>query len=95
MSSDVPLADTCVCGVTHWHKPVGPAKEPAASASSSALPAARALWCRKCGSVRFLFESYWQVPLDRAGEIARSVGLDEDERPTSPGTPKAKKGDGE
>lgn len=89
---DTPLADTCVCGVSSWHKLVGPAREPAASAaSSSSLPAARALWCRKCGAIRFLYESCWQVPLDRAGEVARSVGLDEDEKPTDPGTPQAKK----
>jgi hypothetical protein len=92
--ADVPLADTCVCGTSHWHRVVGPARAPTVSTSSSAsLPAARALWCRKCGAIRFLYESYWQVPLDRAGEVARSVNLDEDERPTNPGTPEAKRGE--
>ncbi len=91
--SDVPLADTCVCGVSHWHRPAGPAN-PLSSGSSSSLPAVRAIWCKKCGSIRAIFESHWQIPLDRAGEIARSVPLDSDEQPTSPGTPTAKKKDG-
>lgn len=89
--SDVPLADTCVCGVDSWHRPVRSAQEHAvASGSSSSLLAVRALWCRKCGSVRFMFDSHWQIPLDRAGEIARSILLDDAEVPTNPGTPEAK-----
>lgn len=94
--SDVPLADTCVCGVTSWHRPVGPAHGSPSSGSSATLTAARALWCRKCGSVRFMFDDHWQIPLDRAGDVARSVPLSSDEQPTNPGTPTAKKkGDGD
>lgn len=94
--SDVPLADTCVCGVPYWHRFMGPADAPTTAAGSGTTGAAtRFLWCRKCGSVRVIFEARWQIPLDRAGEIARSVPLDGDdeEKPTNPGTPRAKKGD--
>ncbi len=95
--SDVPLADTCVCGVTHWHRPAGSAEGVVKTTGSSAgLEASRFLWCRKCGSIRAIFDSHWQIPLDRAGDIARSVPLESEEAPTNPGTPEAKKkGDGE
>jgi hypothetical protein len=93
--SDVPLADTCVCGVPYWHRFMGAADAPVPSSghSSGAVGAAsKFLWCKKCGAVRVIFETRWQIPLDRAGEIARSVPLDGDEeRPTNPGTPKAKR----
>ncbi len=52
----------------------------------------RALWCRRCGCIRLIFEHFWKVPLDRAGDVAatlRPIG-DEDEPPTNPGTPTAK-----
>jgi hypothetical protein len=93
--SDVPLADTCVCGVPYWHRFMGPADARAGAGSSGTTGAAtRFLWCRKCGAVRVIFEPRWQIPLDRAGEIARSVPLDDDgEKPTNPGTPRAKKGE--
>jgi hypothetical protein len=48
------------------------------------------LWCRRCGCIRALFEDKWSVPLDRVGDIARSVSVP-DEEPTKPGTPKAKR----
>lgn len=53
----------------------------------------RVLWCRRCGCLRFLFNKYWLVPLDRAGELAASISepLEEKEPPTDPGTPEAKK----
>lgn len=79
--SDVPVADTCVCGATNWHKVVG---------GSPADPS-RIIWCRRCGSIRLIFEDHWQIPLDRAGDLPRSVPLESDERPTDPGTPTAKK----
>jgi hypothetical protein len=55
------------------------------------LEASRFLWCSKCGAIRAIFDSHWQIPLDRAGDIARSVPLDSDENPTKPGTPDAKR----
>lgn len=93
--SDVTLADTCVCGVPYWHRFMGSSDAPQAGPGSGTSGAAsRFLWCRKCGAVRVIFEKRWQIPLDRAGEVARSVPLDSDEeRPTNPGTPKAKRGD--
>lgn len=69
-----PESDTCVCGSTHWHAMKGP----------------KILWCRRCGCIRALFEDKWSVPLDRVGDIARSVSVP-DEEPTKPGTPKAKR----
>jgi hypothetical protein len=53
VAADTPLADTCVCGSTAWHK----------------LLFDRLLWCRKCGAVRPIFEGHWQIPLDRAGDV--------------------------
>jgi hypothetical protein len=41
--------------------------------------------------MRAIFETHWQIPLDRAGDIPRSIPLETDERTTSPGTPNAKK----
>ena len=90
--SDVPLADTCVCGVSYWHRAAGGAETVVRPGVSGNLEASRFLWCRKCGSIRAIFEQHWQIPLDRAGDLARSVPLDSDERPTRPGTPDAKKG---
>jgi len=63
-----------------------------AGTSSGNLEASRFLWCRKCGSIRAVFDSHWQIPLDRAGDVSRSVPLESDENPTRPGTPDAKKG---
>ena len=91
--SDTPLADTCACGTTHWHKFAAPSAA-AVKAGSGATPAASSfLWCRNCGSLRFMFDAHWQIPLGRAGEIARSVPLTDgdDEPDTSPGTPEAKR----
>lgn len=82
--SDVPLADTCVCGVPYWHRFVG--------TTEGARAESKFLWCRKCGAVRVIFEQRWQIPLDRAGEIASS-DVPNDERPTRPGTPRAKRGE--
>jgi len=91
---DVPLADTCVCGVSNWHRPassVEAATRTGSSTGSGHLEASRMLWCRKCGSMRAIFDSHWQIPLDRVGDLARSVPLESDEQPTHPGTPNAKK----
>ena len=45
----------------------------------------RVIWCRRCGSVRLIFETYWKVPLDRAGELSSTVVVVErDEPPTNP-----------
>jgi hypothetical protein len=91
--SDVPIADTCACGSSHWHKFVAPSDVAARGGSGSMSAATPFLWCRKCGSLRFMFDAHWQIPLDRAGEIARSVpfSAETEEPPTSPGTPEAKK----
>ena len=90
---DVPLADTCVCGVAHWHKFAGPSDKVTRGGSGSLSAASSFLWCRNCGALRFMFEARWQIPLSRAGEIARSVPLSDgsEEPPTDPGTPGAKK----
>jgi hypothetical protein len=89
---DVLLADTCVCGVAHWHVPAGSVEAAARTGSSSGnLEASRFLWCKKCGSIRAIFESHWQIPLDRAGDLPSSVPLETDELPTNPGTPAAKR----
>lgn len=70
--ADTPTADTCVCGGPHWHK----------------LMDATYVWCRRCGALRRIFEGKWSIPLDRVGDIARSVpATSEDEIPTRPGTP--------
>lgn len=74
MAADSPTADTCLCGGTHWHT----------------LVDKNYVWCRRCGAWRRLFEGRWLIPLDRAGELARSVPQG-DESPTSPGTPGAKR----
>lgn len=75
--SDVPLSEVCVCGGTEWHTMVD-----------------KLLWCRRCGCIRIIFESYWRVPLDRAGDVSSStVIIENDETPTVPGTPNAKKAD--
>lgn len=90
--SDVPLADTCVCGVDHYHQRPTRAAGDFASPSSSLNAPSPFLWCRQCGSIRFLFEDHWQIPLDRIGDLPRSVPLGEwEDLPTSPGTPSAKK----
>lgn len=70
-----PENPTCVCGSTHWHKMVE----------------AKLLWCQRCGSIRAMFQNAWKIPLDRVGDLARSVPSDE-EPPTQPGTPKSKSG---
>jgi hypothetical protein len=91
---DVPLADTCVCGASHWHRPAGSVEAAIRTGSISGsgnLEASRLLWCRKCGAIRAIFDSHWQIPLDRAGDVARSVPLDSDDHPTHPGTPNAKR----
>jgi len=89
---DVPLADTCVCGSSYWHRPAGSVEATVRTGTSSgSLEASRFLWCRKCGAIRAVFESHWQIPLDRAGDVPHSVPLETDEVPTRPGTPGAKK----
>jgi hypothetical protein len=74
-ATDTPTADTCVCGSPYWHKMVDTAF----------------IWCRRCGALRRVFESVWQIPLDRAGDIASSVPKGDDETPTAPGVPRAKR----
>jgi hypothetical protein len=49
----------------------------------------KTLWCQRCGSIRRIFQTGWKIPLDRVGDIARSVLIPEEE-PTKPGTPGAK-----
>lgn len=87
--SDVPLADTCVCGVPYWHRFVRGSEAQSGAANDAFI------WCKKCGCVRVVFEEQWQVPLDRAGDVARSTQVPDDERPTRPGTLKAKRGEGD
>jgi len=73
--ANVPLSETCACGGSYWHAMMG-----------------QAVWCRRCGCLRLIFERYWRVPLDRAPEMAAAVIREFDEElPTSPGTPTAKK----
>lgn len=57
----------------------------------------RVIWCRLCGCVRLIFDHYWRVPLDRAGDVSSSVTqADGDgEEVTRPGTPDAKRGSGD
>lgn len=89
---DVPLADTCACGTPDWHQPAGSVEAAVRTGSSSGdLEASRFLWCSRCGAIRAVFERRWQIPLDRAGDVAHSVPLDRDERPTRPGTPASKR----
>lgn len=83
---EVPIADTCACGVDDWHVAVRSAHHPSRAPT-------HALWCKRCGAVRVVGEPHWQVPLDRAGDVARSVPLDSDEAPTAPGTPRSKRGE--
>lgn len=91
--ADVPLADTCACGTADWHRPAGSVEAAIRTGSSSGnLEASRFLWCRRCGAIRAVFDAHWQIPFDRAGDVARSVPLETDEVPTTPGTPTAKKG---
>ena len=91
--ADVPLADTCACGSSHWHRPAGSVEAAARIGSvSGQLEASRFLWCLNCGAIRAIFDRHWQIPLSRAGDVARSVPLDTDENPTRPGTPDSKKG---
>jgi hypothetical protein len=33
----------------------------------------RVFWCRRCGSLRLIFEKQWRVPLDRAGDLPASA----------------------
>jgi len=79
-----PRSETCVCGSTHWHALIGD----------------RIVWCKKCGSLRVLFEPEWTIPLDRVGDMPRRALAEvaeiaelaeEEEAPTSPGTPEARK----
>ncbi len=89
---DVPLADTCVCGVPSWHRPAASVEATAAlPGSRSNLEASRFLWCRNCGAMRAIFDRHWQIPLSRAGDVPHSIPLETDERQTNPGTPNAKK----
>jgi hypothetical protein len=53
VAADTPLADTCVCGSSAWHKHLNE----------------RVLWCRNCGAARLIFEPHWQIPLSRAGDV--------------------------
>lgn len=78
---DVPVADTCACGSARWHRITG---------SEAGIKNDRFFWCRRCGALRFVFDAHWQIPLDRAGDLPRSIALEDDERPTDPGTPAAK-----
>ena len=75
-----PLSEVCLCGSEHWHSMIGDV-----------------VWCRRCGCLRPTHGRYWRVPLDRAGEVAWVTivedGTDE-EPPTQPGTPAAKRGSG-
>ncbi len=91
--SDTPLADTCACGAAHWHKFVAPSEKAVREGSGSMSAATTFLWCRKCGALRFMFDPHWQIPLDRAGDIARSVPISDGpkEPKTNPGTPGAKR----
>jgi hypothetical protein len=89
---DVPIADTCVCGSSHWHRPAQSVEGALRVGSGSgALEASRFLWCRQCGALRAIFDTHWQIPLSRAGDVARSVPLASDEVVTDPGTPSAKR----
>ena len=38
----------------------------------------RVLWCRKCGCMRLIFDRYWRVPLDRAGDLSSTVVVVDD-----------------
>ena len=42
--------------------------------------------------MRLIFEHFWKVPLDRAGDLPTTLVPveDDNEEPTSPGTPTAK-----
>ncbi len=51
----------------------------------------RVLWCRRCGCLRLIFEGFWRVPLDRAGDLSTKIFALDEEPPTLPGTPDAKK----
>lgn len=53
----------------------------------------RAIWCRRCGCLRLIFEKNWRVPLDRAGDLAAMTNVidEREDPPTLPGTPDAKK----
>lgn len=72
---DGPENPTCVCGSPHWHKMVEQ----------------KMLWCQRCGAIRAMFQDKWKIPLDRVGDLARSV-KDDEEPPTQPGTPHSKSG---
>jgi hypothetical protein len=44
------------------------------------------VWCKRCGCLRPVRSRYWRVPLDRAGELSRTVIVEEEEEaPTRPG----------
>jgi len=75
MAQEGPEAETCVCGAAAWHTMVE----------------GKILWCKRCGALRNVFQTRWRIPLDRAGELARSTEIPEEE-PTRPGTPHAKEG---
>jgi hypothetical protein len=90
--ADVPLADTCACGSSVNHRPAGSVEAASRTGSRSGqFEASRFLWCKRCGAIRAAFETHWQIPLDRAGDVAHSVALETDENPTRPGTPDAKR----
>ena len=89
--TDVPLADTCVCGSADWHRPAGSVEATLRTGSSGRLEASRFLWCRNCGAIRAVFDRHWQIPLSRVGDIPRSIPLETDDVSTYPGTPNAKK----
>jgi len=60
--SDVPLNETCTCGIGDWHKMV----------------TERVLWCRRCGALRLITERRWRIPLDRVGDLPSSASIPEE-----------------
>jgi hypothetical protein len=92
--SDTLLADACVCGVPNWHRLADNAD---AAERFGQREASRVLWCKKCGSIRAIFDTCWQIPLDRAHEVVcrapPPLENNDEDRHTKPGTPEAKKKD--
>lgn len=56
-------------------------------------------WCRKCGAIRRPFKKLWEIPLDRSGDVSATAlreaeatrAYEEEEPPTKPDNPVAKK----
>ncbi len=76
---DVPRSEICLCGNGQFHVMLG-----------------WVIWCQRCGCLSlFRKPRYWRVPIDRAGELSSTVimpdGDEDDEVPTRPGTPGAKR----